>query len=335
MRPGPGTRLDPAGAFRNLSIDRHGRIPAYAQIKDAVRLACAFGDLGPGQTLPSIRALARHLRVGDGVVRRAYRELCEAGNLATERRKHVVVSPAVAAASDTSSLVQECDERSRLIMAWAWEKRASSVAFGRFLLARALAEEIRSPSYAFVDVNRSTADRCADRVARMWEIPVAGLSVSEFADFAMNSAHRLSAVLVNECLYEDVVELAGGTKRRILPVAIRVDRALWRRLRSIPAGSSLLCVFADQQFPRAKAALLRTFKPIFNRTWHCHSRTIGEIPDLATLIRTNRYRLILVGPLVWDKLPARVKRMPRIAQMAWEPDTHALEAVRATAGVLL
>ena len=291
--------------------------------------------LGPSQKLPSIRTFARQLSVGDGVVRRAYRELCEAGILATERRKHIVVSPAVNAGPGTSSLVQECETQSRQVIAWAHEKQTSSIAFGRYLLARAFAEETRSPSYAFVDVNRSTAERCADKIARTWDIRVAGVSVGELVAFCRNAAHNMPAVLVNECLSEDVIELTGGVLRRVFPVAIRVDQRLPRRLGAFPEQSSLRCVFADEQFPRAKAAILQKFKAIFGKKFRCHSRIIGEIPDLPALIQAGHYRLVLVGPLVWDRLPARIKRTPGVVQMAWEPDPYALEAIRVPAGILL
>ena len=82
-------------------LDPHSPVPAYAQLKDQIKLALASQRLNPGDALPSIRQLAHRLHVGNGVVRRAYRDLRNVGLLATERRKHVVVPALVS--SDASA----------------------------------------------------------------------------------------------------------------------------------------------------------------------------------------------------------------------------------------
>lgn len=320
-----------------LSIDPYSQIPAYAQIKDGLKLAHISREISSGETLPSIRSLARHLRVGDGVVRRAYRELCESGVLTAKHRKHVFTSPALAAAPDITSAVRECDEQCRLIMAWARERQISTVAFARLLLKRVLAEEARSPSYVFVDLCTRVAEQCADKISKAWEIRVAGVSLDEFTDLAKDKARHEheTVVLVNQHLYEDAIQVAGGMKWRMFPVQIRGDETLRRRTRHLPRRASILCVFSHEKFPRAGMAILRQCEVLFGRKWRCQGKPITEIPDLAALIRTGRYRLILFGPLVWDELPARIKRISGVAQMSWEPDPRALESSRVLAGVFL
>ena len=150
--------------LNGIVIDPHGLIPAYAQLKDQIKFACAHQDIKPGDVLPSIRVLARQLNVGDGEVRRAYRELCEAGLLATERRKHVVVSPALVSASQ-AGLVRASIKRSNRLIAWAAQHRLSAIALGRLLLRQALARESASPSYLFVDICRLAAETSAARTS--------------------------------------------------------------------------------------------------------------------------------------------------------------------------
>jgi len=53
--------------------------PLYEQIVDAVRHAISEGRLGPGDALPSFRALAEDLLVSLITVKRAYEELERAG----------------------------------------------------------------------------------------------------------------------------------------------------------------------------------------------------------------------------------------------------------------
>jgi GntR family transcriptional regulator len=57
------------------SIDPRSPTPLYEQIAARVRVAIAAGDFAPGDALPSVRALARELRINPATVVQAYRDL--------------------------------------------------------------------------------------------------------------------------------------------------------------------------------------------------------------------------------------------------------------------
>jgi GntR family transcriptional regulator len=60
-------------------IDPRSPTPLYEQIAARVRVAVAAGELKPGDALPSVRALARDLRVNPATVVQAYRDLAVDG----------------------------------------------------------------------------------------------------------------------------------------------------------------------------------------------------------------------------------------------------------------
>lgn len=60
-------------------IDPRQPTPLYEQIAARVRVAIAAGELAPGDALPSVRALAKDLRVNPATVVQAYRELAADG----------------------------------------------------------------------------------------------------------------------------------------------------------------------------------------------------------------------------------------------------------------
>jgi GntR family transcriptional regulator len=60
-------------------IDPRSPTPLYEQIAARVRVAVAACDLAPGDALPSVRALARDLRVNPATVVQAYRDLAADG----------------------------------------------------------------------------------------------------------------------------------------------------------------------------------------------------------------------------------------------------------------
>ncbi|HKJ03825.1 MAG TPA: GntR family transcriptional regulator [Longimicrobiales bacterium] len=60
-------------------IDPRSPTPLYEQIAARVRLAVASGEMAPGDALPSVRGLARELRVNPATVVQAYRDLATDG----------------------------------------------------------------------------------------------------------------------------------------------------------------------------------------------------------------------------------------------------------------
>ena len=64
-------------------IDPRSPNPLWGQIAARVRVAIAAGELRPGEALPSVRELARRLRVNPATVAQAYKELAREGFVET------------------------------------------------------------------------------------------------------------------------------------------------------------------------------------------------------------------------------------------------------------
>ena len=62
-----------------MQIDRNSSKPLYAQIRDTLRQAVESGDIGPGDQLPTVAALAADAGVTQATIRRAYDDLVKAG----------------------------------------------------------------------------------------------------------------------------------------------------------------------------------------------------------------------------------------------------------------
>lgn len=59
----------------NIIIRNNGEKPIYEQITDQIKNMIIDGSLAPGEALPSIRSLARDLRISVITTKRAYEEL--------------------------------------------------------------------------------------------------------------------------------------------------------------------------------------------------------------------------------------------------------------------
>lgn len=76
----------------SIIISQTSSTPIYQQIEDRVRSLIVAGELNDGDELPSIRALARDLRVSVITVKRAYDELVTSGFLTSVQGKGCYVS---------------------------------------------------------------------------------------------------------------------------------------------------------------------------------------------------------------------------------------------------
>ena len=66
--------------------------PIWRQIEEGVRRLIALGALTPGAAVPSVRDLARDLRVNPNTVARAYQRLTEGGVLIVKRGEGTYVA---------------------------------------------------------------------------------------------------------------------------------------------------------------------------------------------------------------------------------------------------
>ncbi len=67
----------------NIILSNASEVPIYRQIADQIRGAVLRGELPEGTLLPSIRALARDLRISVITTKRAYDELEQEGFIAS------------------------------------------------------------------------------------------------------------------------------------------------------------------------------------------------------------------------------------------------------------
>jgi len=74
-----------------LRIDLASSVPVYEQIANGLRAELVAGQFGPGDRLPTVRALAIDLGVHHNTVAQAYRQLAEEGWLELKRHRGATV----------------------------------------------------------------------------------------------------------------------------------------------------------------------------------------------------------------------------------------------------
>lgn len=76
----------------NINVDISNGVPIYRQIANQVRYMVASRSLLPDEELPSIRALAKQIRVTPNTVVKAYEELESAGVITKRRGARCFIS---------------------------------------------------------------------------------------------------------------------------------------------------------------------------------------------------------------------------------------------------
>lgn len=78
--------------MRALHVNPADATPIWSQIEEGVRRLVASGALPPGGAVPSVRDLAKELRVNPATVAKAYQRLTDAGVLTVRRGEGTYVA---------------------------------------------------------------------------------------------------------------------------------------------------------------------------------------------------------------------------------------------------
>ena len=99
----------------NIIINTASMIPIYEQIMETIKQKISTGELKEGDALPSVRALAKDLKISARTVKKAYDALEEEGFTATVHGKGSYVRAANKAAIREERLKEIEAELSRVI----------------------------------------------------------------------------------------------------------------------------------------------------------------------------------------------------------------------------
>jgi GntR family transcriptional regulator len=97
----------------SLRIDPSSATPIWSQIEDGIRRLVASGALRPGVSVPSVRDLAKDLRINPATVAKAYQRLTEAGVLTVRRGDgtYVADAPPTMSKSERGRILREAAGR--------------------------------------------------------------------------------------------------------------------------------------------------------------------------------------------------------------------------------
>ncbi|HEY2829407.1 MAG TPA: GntR family transcriptional regulator [Thermoanaerobaculia bacterium] len=96
-----------------FDINPSDAAPIWRQIEEGIRRMIALGTLSPGSAVPSVRDLAKSVRVNPNTVARAYQHLIDAGVLTVKRGEgtYVADSPTQPKRSERNEMLRDAATR--------------------------------------------------------------------------------------------------------------------------------------------------------------------------------------------------------------------------------
>jgi DNA-binding transcriptional regulator YhcF (GntR family) len=312
-------------------IEKHSSIPVVNQIQDQIKLAVVMGIFRTGDTLPSIRDVEKQTGVKRSQIHKAYSALMQSGLLVLIRGKGTVVAEA---AASPNSVRDDCNKLADAILSKTRRMGISPIAFGKYLYQCAQERERNDPFIIYVDIHKETAEKMADKISQLWQVPVLGVVFQELKDGSRKITAR-QKILANQFMYEDIAALFPRKKSSVIAIDVRSSEQTVKILKRIKANSSVLYIHLPHPPYRIRFIISHLEKQLESRGVKVFSAPVHDMAGFRKLLKNSKYDYYLVGPAVRGEVPPEMRKNPCVLQINPQLDPASLEAARIRAGVVV
>jgi len=321
--------------LQKFLIDPTSKYPLHEQIKEGVRMALAFGELRPGDTLPSIRELAADLNVGAAIVRRAYEDLSDAGILDISRSRRVIVHRQMRDSRESKHTEEKICELAEKILLQVLKLGVHPQSFAVYLQHWLRQSKNNESLILFGECNHLQADQLAEDVAKAWRVPVRGMdfdSLRRAGRKELQGARHLCTIPFH---YEEACEVAKKHRLKVVTVSVRWDPKMLDRIRSLKPGSRVALVFKRRDYVEYGQLFLKQIQGQFPNAEVVFGGVIMEdIEPLSEWLERREWQLVYFSNRIWEELPANVRSRPDVETPTLRIDPVSLERARLEVGIL-
>ena len=321
-------------------IQEDSFVPLHSQIKERIKTALHFGELRPGDTLPSIRDLEKELGIGRAIVRRAYLELQDCGILDIRHGRRVSINEYLQIRADETE-TKQLEDLVEDTLRCARKLNVSQSSFAKLLLIRAMELDRKRLSYLFVDPSKTLAEEIARQITRLWEVPIFGASVTELPELLRSERHQIHRIIATYYRYDEVSGLVKRLQKHehaeVVPVSVRFTAEMIKQVTSLLPSSKILLVAEDNDHRRhGRGPFAQAYTEVFAKhDIEFAVRPVSSFRDLKHIGAINGYALVIVANSIWDRLPAVVRKARKVTHPRVEVDRTSLEQARMSAGVIV
>lgn len=316
-------------------VDPANRYPAHEQIKERVRMALAFGELQPGDTLPSIRELGTELSIGPAIVRRAYEELARAGILTISRSRRVIVNRQLEYGGHREGRKQQVRDLAETVVKQALKLGIHPQSFALYLQHRVRQAKETENFIVFGECNRVQAEQFAADISQTWGVPVRGIDFETLRRLPQKETQGIRYLCTVSFHYEEACRVARKHKLKVVTVSVHWDQKMLERIARLARGSRIALVFKKRDLEEYGRMFLRQIESIFPESGlEFGALALEEIEPLKEYLERGEWQLLFFSNRIWDELPESVRSRPDVETPTLRADPVSLEKARLEVGIL-
>lgn len=235
----------------DIVLNRRGGVPVKDQLRFQLELKILVGDLQPGQRLPSVRALARRLRLHPNTVSAAYKDLEGTGHVDLRKGAGVFVRPG---APTQPQEARGLDQMIRLALYLAFQRGFSGAEI-RAAVERWLAAA-PPDRVVVVDPSREMGELMAHEIREALKVPATACVIRDVQQDPALLAGALALALPYHL--ETVAQLAPAAA--VEPLTVEISEEQRQAVLKLPEGSILLLVSHSPTVLPFAQVLLRSLR---------------------------------------------------------------------------
>lgn len=298
-------------------------------------MALAFGELQPGDTLPSIRELGGELDIGPGIVRRAYEELARAGILSISRSRRVIVNRQLEYGGHRESRKQQVRNLAEAVLKQVVKLGIHPQSFALYLQHQVRQAKDSDNRIVFGECNRVQAEQFASDISQAWGVPVRGMDFDTLRLLPLRESRGMRYLCTVPFHYEEACRVARKHKLKVVTVSVHWDQKVMARIARLAPGSRVGLVFKKRDLEEYGRLFLRQLESLFpNAGLAFGALAIEEIEPLDKWLERGKWQLLFFSNRIWDELPESVRLRSDVATPTLRADPVSLEKARLEVGIL-
>lgn len=316
-------------------VDTANPYPTHEQIKERVRMALAFGELQPGDTLPSIRELGSELDIGPAIVRRAYDELARAGILTISRSRRVIVNRQLEYGGHREGRKRQVRNLAETVLQQVMKLGIHPQSFALYLQHRVRQNKDSDNLIVFGECNRVQAEQFASDISQAWGVPVRGMDFDTLRLLPQRETRGMRYLCTVPFHYEEACRVARKHKLKVVTVSVHWDQKVLGRIAGLGPGSHVGLVFRKRDLEEYGRLFVRQIESNFpNSGLEFGALALEEIEPLEKWLARGQWQLLFFSNRIWDELPEGVRSRPDVATPTLRADPVSLEKARLEVGIL-
>jgi DNA-binding transcriptional regulator YhcF (GntR family) len=315
-------------------LDHHSPLPAHLQIEEQIKVALLLGTLRPGDTLPSIRDVEQQIKLSRNIVRKAYVGLQRSGILTLRHGKGVLVEKELSY-SQRGSIMEQCESLSAETLSRVGRIGISPSAFARYLYQQARERERTIPNLILVDATEALARERAAKVASHWHVNVPGLSMDELTELHKIGLKGVRSILTNYIRLDEVRQIVTKDRVDVIPLSLICTQEMRGTFRRLPSNANVVLIVDDRDYPSLTLLLEGYRKILVDPSVKMTALPFSQVTDPVRFVKSPKYSLVIFSNRIWDEIPEKVKKMPRVIHPMMDIDLASLESIRIRAGVVI